>query len=130
MGRASPTGSGSGSIWIGAYWTMSPDYVESVWWILKQIWDKGLLEEDFKVVPYCPRCETALSSHEQHYVGSYQTVVDPSVFVRFPLVDEPDTSLARVDDDSLDAAGEHGGRRRARHRVRGGCRSRIPRARS
>ncbi|MDQ3953127.1 MAG: class I tRNA ligase family protein, partial [Actinomycetota bacterium] len=49
------------------YWTMSKDYVESVWWLLRQIWDKGLLEEDFKVVPYCPRCETSLSSHEQHY---------------------------------------------------------------
>ena len=77
----------------GAYWTMSPDFVESVWWILRQIWDKGLLEEDFKVVPYCPRCETALSSHEQHQTGAYQMVTDPSVYVRFPLVDEPDTSL-------------------------------------
>ena len=76
-----------------AYWTMSPEYVESVWWILKQIWDKGLLEEDFKVVPYCPRCETALSSHEQHQTGAYRDVTDPSIYVRFPLVDEPDTAL-------------------------------------
>ena len=76
-----------------AYWTMSSDYVESVWWLLKQIWDKGLLEEDFRVVPYCPRCETALSSHEQHQPGAYQDVKDPSVYVRFPLVDEPDTAL-------------------------------------
>jgi isoleucyl-tRNA synthetase len=76
-----------------AYWTMTPDYVESVWWILKQIWDKGLLEEDFKVVPYCPRCETSLSSHEQHQTGAYQNVVDPSIYVRFGLVDDPDTSL-------------------------------------
>jgi isoleucyl-tRNA synthetase len=76
-----------------AYWTMSPEYVESVWWLLKQIWDKRLLEEDFKVVPYCPRCETALSSHEQHYAGAYQMVSDPSVYVRFPLEDDPTTSL-------------------------------------
>jgi isoleucyl-tRNA synthetase len=76
-----------------AYWTMSREYVESVWRILKQIWDKGLLEEDFKVVPYCPRCETSLSSHEQHYSGSYQTVHDPSVYVRFPLVDDPNQAL-------------------------------------
>jgi isoleucyl-tRNA synthetase len=76
-----------------AYWTMSPDYVETVWWILKQIWDQGLLEEDFKVVPYCPRCETALSSHEQHQTGAYRDVIDPSVYVRFPLVDEPDVAL-------------------------------------
>lgn len=76
-----------------AYWTMSSDYIESVWWILRQIWDKGLLEEDFRVVPYCPRCETALSNHEQHQPGAYQDVTDPSVYVRFPLVDDPDTSL-------------------------------------
>ncbi|HVF52783.1 MAG TPA: isoleucine--tRNA ligase [Actinomycetota bacterium] len=78
-----------------AYWTMNPEYVESVWWILKQIWDKGLLEEDFKVVPYCPRCETSLSSHEQHQPGAYQTVSDPSVYVRFPLLADEwaDTSL-------------------------------------
>ncbi|HET7482378.1 MAG TPA: isoleucine--tRNA ligase [Actinomycetota bacterium] len=76
-----------------AYWTMTPDYVESVWWILKEIWDKGLLEEDFKVVPYCPRCETSLSSHEQHQTGAYKTVVDPSVYVRFPLEDNPDLAL-------------------------------------
>jgi len=76
-----------------AYWTMDPEYVETVWWILKQIWDKGLLEEDFKVVPYCPRCETSLSSHEQHMTGAYKTVTDPSLYVRFPLDGEPDTSL-------------------------------------
>ena len=76
-----------------AYWTMDPDDVESVWWILKQLWDKHLLEEDFKVVPYCPRCGTSLSSHEQHYAGSYQTVTDPSVYVRFELVDDPQTAL-------------------------------------
>ena len=76
-----------------AYWTMSPSYIESVWWLLRQIWDKGLLEEDFRVGPYCPRCGTSLSSHEQHYPGAYRTVTDPSVYVRFPLADEPDTSL-------------------------------------
>ena len=76
-----------------SYWTMSRDYIESVWWIIKQIWDKGLLEEDFKVVPYCPRCETALSSHEQHYAGAYRTVEDPSVYVRFPLEHDPKTAL-------------------------------------
>jgi isoleucyl-tRNA synthetase len=77
----------------GAYWTMSPDYVETVWWLLKQIWDRGLLEEDFRVVPYCPRCETSLSSHEQHQPDAYRDVSDPSVFVRFPLDDDPDTAL-------------------------------------
>ncbi len=76
-----------------AYWTMSSDFVETVWWILKQIWDKGLLEEDFKVVPYCPRCETSLSSHEQHQTGAYRMVTDPSVYVRYPVKGEPDTAL-------------------------------------
>lgn len=76
-----------------AYWTMTPGYVETVWWILKQIWDKGLLEEDFKVVPYCPRCETALSSHEQHMTDAYKTVKDPSVYVRFPLADNPELAF-------------------------------------
>src|SRR5918992_1257271 len=76
-----------------AYWTMDPDYVETVWWVLKQIWDKGLLEEDFKVVPYCPRCETSLSNHEQHQTGAYKTVSDPSVYVRYPLADDPSTAL-------------------------------------
>ena len=47
-----------------AYRTMDPAYVESVWWSLKQIFDKGLLVEDYRVAPYCPRCGTALSDHE------------------------------------------------------------------
>jgi isoleucyl-tRNA synthetase len=76
-----------------AYWTMTPDYIETVWWLLKQIWDKGLLEEDFKVVPYCPRCETSLSSHEQHQTDAYKTVTDPSVYVRLPLATDPNTAL-------------------------------------
>jgi isoleucyl-tRNA synthetase len=76
-----------------AYWTMSPGFVESVWWILKTIWDKGLLEEDFKVVPYCPRCGTSLSSHELAQPGAYKDVHDPSIYVRFPLADDPGVAL-------------------------------------
>jgi isoleucyl-tRNA synthetase len=66
-----------------AYRTLDPSYVESVWWALRQIYDKGLLYEDYKVVPYCPRCGTALSSHE--VAQGYRDVVDPSVYVRFPV---------------------------------------------
>ncbi|MDX6220641.1 MAG: isoleucyl-tRNA synthetase [Frankiales bacterium] len=66
-----------------AYWTMQPSYIESVWWSLKQIYDKGLLVEDYRVAPYCPRCGTGLSDHE--VAQGYQTVVDPSVYVRFPI---------------------------------------------
>src|SRR5205085_12120574 len=56
-----------------------------VWWALKQIHGKGLLYEKLKVVPYCPRCGTTLSSHELGQPGVYQDVIDPSVFVRFPV---------------------------------------------
>ncbi len=70
-----------------AYWTMDASYVESVWWSLKQIHDKGLLVEDHRVAPYCPRCGTGLSDHE--VALGYQTVVDPSVYVRFPITSGP-----------------------------------------
>ena len=66
-----------------AYWTMAPEYVESVWWSLKEIWKKGLLVQDHRVAPYCPRCGTGLSDHE--LAQGYETVVDPSVYVRFPV---------------------------------------------
>ena len=65
-----------------AYWTMSPAYIESVWWSLQQIWKKGLLVQDHRVAPYCPRCGTGLSDHE--LAQGYETIKDPSVFVRFP----------------------------------------------
>ncbi len=70
-----------------AYRTMDASYVESVWWSLKQIFDKGLLVEDHRVTPWCPRCGTALSDHE--LAQGYETVVDPSVYVRFPLTGGP-----------------------------------------
>lgn len=74
-----------------AYVTYENNYIESVWWILRQFWDKDLLYQGFKVVPYCPRCGTPLSDHE--VALGYSEAVDPSVFVRFPLLDEPGTSL-------------------------------------
>jgi isoleucyl-tRNA synthetase len=66
-----------------AYWTMNPSYIESVWWSLKQIFDKGLLVEDHRVAPYCPRCGTGLSDHE--VAQGYETLTDPSVYVRLPV---------------------------------------------
>jgi isoleucyl-tRNA synthetase len=69
-----------------AYWTMDPHYIESVWWSLKKIFDKGLLVQDHRVAPYCPRCGTGLSDHE--LAQGYETVVDPSVYVRFPVIGE------------------------------------------
>jgi len=68
-----------------AYRTLEPDYIESVWWALKTIHERGLLYEKLKVVPYCPRCETALSSHELGQPDVYRQVSDPSVYVRLPV---------------------------------------------
>jgi isoleucyl-tRNA synthetase len=65
------------------YRTLDSDYIESVWWALRQLWDKELLYEGFKVVPYCPRDGTSLSSHEVSL--GYKDVEDPSIFVRFPI---------------------------------------------
>ncbi|WP_433571096.1 isoleucine--tRNA ligase [Streptomyces sp. CA-251247] len=70
-----------------AYRTMDPSYIESVWWSLKEIFNKGLLVQDHRVAPWCPRCGTGLSDHE--LAQGYETVVDPSVFVRFPLTSGP-----------------------------------------
>jgi len=66
------------------YVTFSNDYVESVWWALKTLHERGLLYQGHKILPYCPRCETALSSHE--VAQGYQDVEDPSVYVALDLV--------------------------------------------
>ncbi|HET7510236.1 MAG TPA: isoleucine--tRNA ligase [Solirubrobacterales bacterium] len=68
------------------YVTLEDDYIESVWWSLRKLWDDDRLYEGHKVVPYCPRCGTALSSHE--VALGYQDVKDPSIYVRFPLLGE------------------------------------------
>ena len=73
------------------YITFRPEYVESVWWALSEIDRKGLLYRGFKVLPYCPRCGTGLSSHE--VAQGYADRSDPSVTVRFPIVGEKDRSL-------------------------------------
>ena len=73
-----------------AYRTMDPDYIESVWWSLKVIFEKGLLIRDYRISPYCPRCETPLSDHEMGQPDVYRAVSDPSVTVRFPLLTIPD----------------------------------------
>ncbi len=80
------------AFWVSlddAYVTFTNEYIQSVWWILQQFFNKGLLYRGLKVVPYCARCGTPLSSHE--VAQGYKDVTDPSVFVRFPLRDEPGT---------------------------------------
>ena len=68
------------------YVTYHNEYIESVWWSLKKIWEKGLLYKGHKVVPYCPRCGTALSSHE--VAQGYKDVREVSVFVKFKVRDK------------------------------------------
>jgi len=70
-----------------AYWTMSNEFVESVWWQFARMWAADDIHEGFKVVPYCARCGTALSSHELGQPGAYRDVTEESVYVRFPVVD-------------------------------------------
>lgn len=88
------------------YITYENDYIESEWWSLKEIWKKGLLYQGHKIVPYCPRCGTALSSHE--VAQGYKTVKETSAYVRFPVKGEEKHLPAGVDDHPVDAAVEHG----------------------
>ncbi len=74
------------------YVTYHDDYIESEWWALKEIWKKGLLYKGFKIVPYCPRCGTPLSSHE--VAQGYKAVKERSAIVRFKVVDEDACFLA------------------------------------
>ena len=74
-----------------AYFTFKNEYIETVWWILKNIWDKDLLYEGHKIVPYCPRCGTPLSSHE--IAQGYKEVEDYSAIVKFELKDRKNTYL-------------------------------------
>ncbi len=78
-----------------AYRTLDETYIESVWWALSEIDKKGLLYEGHKVVPYCYRCGTALSSHE--VALGYKDVVDPSVYVRFPITAVPEGNLSSLE---------------------------------
>ncbi len=74
-----------------SYITYEREYMETLWWIIKQVWDKGLLYQDFKVVPYCPRCGTSLSSHE--VAQGYQKIKDLSLYLKFPVKGEKNTYL-------------------------------------
>jgi isoleucyl-tRNA synthetase len=75
-----------------AYWTLTSDYIQSVWWALSEMWNQDLIYKGFRVAPYCPRCATPLSSHELA-LGYQDNVPDPSVFVRFRLKNDRNTSV-------------------------------------
>jgi len=74
------------------YKTMNSDYMESIWWVMKSLWDKGLLYEGHYILPYCPRCSTVLSNHELN-LGGYQDVHDPAITVRFKIKGTGDWGL-------------------------------------
>ena len=71
-----------------AYVTMKNSYIESVWWALKQMWDKGLVYQSYRVTPHCPRCGTSLSSHEVA-LGYKEDTEDPSVYIKFKIIPSP-----------------------------------------
>ena len=68
------------------YKTMNPEYMESIWWVLKSLWEKGLLYEGHYILPYCPRCSTVLSNHELA-LGGYKEVHDPAITIRFKVTE-------------------------------------------
>ncbi len=81
------------------YVTYTDDYIESVWWALKTIDEKGLLYKGHKIVPYCPRCGTSLSSHE--VAQGYKDVKEVSIFVTFPVIPDEEHSFIRGDEELI-----------------------------
>jgi len=72
------------------YKTMEPDYMESIWWVVSRLWEKGLIFEGHYILPYCPRCSTVLSNHELN-LGGYQQVHDPAITVKFKRLNGSNT---------------------------------------
>ncbi len=89
----------------GSYKTMDNTFIESVWWALKEMWDKKLIYEGTKVLPYCPRCETPISSSEIAMDNSYKDITDISVYVKLELFNRDTDS---VEEAALQAAGMSG----------------------
>ena len=71
------------------YKTMEPDYMETIWWVIKSLWEKELLYEGYYILPYCPRCATVLSNHELN-LGGYKNIHDPAITVRFKIKGDKD----------------------------------------
>ncbi|HEY9054967.1 MAG TPA: isoleucine--tRNA ligase [Rectinemataceae bacterium] len=80
------------------YKTMDPDYMETIWWIMKRLWEKGLVYEGHYILPYCPRCSTVLSTHEIS-LGGYKDVHDPAITIRFKIESAP-SALENLADGS------------------------------
>ena len=77
------------------YKTMNPEFMESIWWVAKSLWDKGLIYEGQYILPYCPRCSTVLSTHE--LAQGYKDVNDPAITIRFKVTKAP----AKIDDADM-----------------------------
>jgi isoleucyl-tRNA synthetase len=83
------------------YKTMEADYMETIWWVMKSLWDKGLLYEGHYILPYCPRCATVLSNHELSQ-GGYKDVNDPAITVRFKVMGgTPENSTRERADEKM-----------------------------
>ncbi|MEZ4632692.1 MAG: isoleucine--tRNA ligase [Deinococcales bacterium] len=82
-----------------AYVTYHNEYIESCWWVMKSLWERGLLFEDYKVTMHCPRCNTSLASHEVAQ-GYQDNVDDPSVWPKFPVDMAKAKAMGLVDDDT------------------------------
>ncbi len=76
------------------YKTMDPDYMESIWWVVKRLWEQGLVYEGHTIMPYCPRCSTVLSNHELQ-LGGYKDVHDPAITVKFKITADPASGAAK-----------------------------------
>ncbi|MBN1603599.1 MAG: isoleucine--tRNA ligase [Chitinispirillaceae bacterium] len=76
---------------VNQYRTMDAPYMESIWWVFKQIWEKELIYQGFRVQPYCPRCATPLSNFEVN--EGYKDTTGPSITVTFPVANDPSTSI-------------------------------------
>ena len=97
--------------WGNDYFTFSDTNIEYIWRFLKIVHERGWLYMGHRSTEWCPRCGTSLSQHELTQSGVYQDRADPSLFVRFPLLDRAGESVVDLDDDAVDAAGERRGRR-------------------
>ncbi|MDR2552258.1 MAG: class I tRNA ligase family protein, partial [Treponema sp.] len=83
------------------YKTMDPPYMETIWWVMKSLWEKGLLYEGHYILPYCPRCATVLSNHELN-LGGFKDVHDPAITVRFKITGAvPGSPAAKVEPADL-----------------------------
>ena len=114
--------------WGKDYFTFSDTNIEYIWRFLRIVHERGWLYLGHRSTEWCPRCGTSISAHE--LAGSYVDRADPSLFVRFPLLDRPGEALVDLDDDAVDAARQRGRRGQARRRVRPARERRLGRRRA